>query len=194
MKMRIKRPARLIALVLVLILIALICVYVLNPYLMRRKYMVRHADIIAKHTEAYDVDPYLTLAMIYCESTFNADALSHAGARGLMQIMPDTGAWLAPKINLTAYDASMLYDPDINVQMGCWYVSYLINRFNGETKNAVAAFHSGQGTVDKWLADPAISSDGKTLANIPQGETSKYVTRVFNVYEIYKKLYQYDYE
>ena len=67
-------------------------------------------------------DPYLVLSVMRCESSFRSDAVSHAGAIGLMQVMPDTGAWIAHKLNLDdVYTESMLYEPDYNVRFGCWF-------------------------------------------------------------------------
>ena len=153
-------------------------------------YILEYRDEIARFSEEYQLDPHLICAMIYCESTFRSDAVSSVGAVGLMQIMPSTGEWLAGKLKIEGYTKEMLLRPSINVEMGCYYMNFLLSRYNGNIRSAVAAYHSGQGNVDEWLRNPAISDDGKNLQNIPEGETRKYTDRVMRVHDIYKKLYK----
>ena len=105
-----------------------------------------------------------------------------------MQIMPETGDWIAGKFGDT-YTEGCLYDPDTNIRYGCWYMGFLIDRYGGDKACASAAYHSGQGTVDGWLRDTAYSSDGRTLAVIPGENAKVYVERVLNYYEKYKEIY-----
>jgi len=155
-----------------------------------KRYVLYYQEEIAQSSERYGLDPYLVSAMIFCESSFEADAVSSVGAVGLMQIMPETGDWLAHKTQMEDYDGAMLLRPSVNIALGCWYLDFLINRYDGDWECAIAAYHSGQGRVDAWLADPAISSDGKTLKEIPEGETKKYTSRVLSAYVVYKKLHR----
>ena len=102
--------------------------------------------------------------------------------------MPETGEWIAGKFGET-YTEGCLYDPETNVKYGCWYMGFLIDRYNGDKACASAAYHSGQGTVDGWLQNPEYSADGRTLTVIP-GENAKiYVERVLYRYEKYKEIY-----
>ena len=86
-----------------------------------REYPVAYVDTIAHYADEYDLDPFLVLAVMRAESSFKSDAVSSAGAVGLMQIMPDTGAWIAHKLDMDdVYEESMLFEPDYSVRFGCW--------------------------------------------------------------------------
>ncbi len=82
----------------------------------------------------------------------------------------------------------MLFEPNINIQIGCWYLNKLTNQF-GTTQTALAAYNAGSGNVSKWLQDSHYSDDGKTLIDIPYGETKRYVKKVMFVQKIYQWLY-----
>ena len=107
---------------------------------------------------------------------------------GLMQIMPETGEWIAGKIGIEDFNAEMLEDPEVNIEMGVWYLDYLAERFDGETDTVIAAYNAGHGNVEKWLNDGQYSADGRTLAEIPFEETRNYVKKVNRAYEIYSKI------
>ncbi len=174
---------------LIIIMVAVASIY-FGVVSQKNLYMLEYVDEISLYSQKYGLDPYLISAMIYCESTFRSDAVSSVGATGLMQIMPSTGRWLAEKIGIKNFTAQMLYRPSVNIEMGCYYMRFLLDRYGENVHNAIAAYHSGQGRVDGWLKDPAISDDGENLHNIPEGETRKYTQRVMKVHEIYKKLYK----
>ncbi|MCB2292509.1 lytic transglycosylase domain-containing protein [Clostridium algoriphilum] len=152
-------------------------------------YPLKYDDQIIKYSQRYDVDPCLVAAVIRAESNFDGNAVSHRGAYGLMQIMPDTAQWIATNMKLKKFNVDKLYDNEINIAMGCWYIHNLNNEFNGNIDLVLAAYNGGRGNVQKWLKNPAYSSDGKTLINIPFGETDKYVKKVKTNYNIYFKLY-----
>lgn len=156
---------------------------------LEREYPVAYAEEIAACAAEYELDPYLVLAIMRCESSFKTDAVSPVGAIGLMQIMPDTGAWIAHKLDLDAvYTEQMLYDPACNVRFGCWFLRFLTNRFDGELLHIIAAYNAGHGSVEKWLADPAYSQNG-ILTTIPYPETERYVSKVQAALETYRSLY-----
>lgn len=134
------------------------------------------------------IDPALPAAVILAESSYQPEAVSSANAQGLMQLLPDTAQWIAGKYGETCEEGG-LFDPEINIRYGCWYLGYLMKRFDGEMTCAVAAYHAGQGRVDAWLADPECSSDGRTLSQIPSQATGTYVKRVLKYYEKYRELY-----
>ena len=151
-------------------------------------YPLAHRELIQRYAVEQGLEPAYIAAIVMSESSFNPDATSNVNAQGLMQIMPETGEWIAGKFDET-YSEGCLYEPETNVKYGCWYMGWLIDRYNGDKACASAAYHSGQGAVDEWLRDPAYSSDGRTLAVIP-GENAKiYVERVLNYYEKYKEIY-----
>jgi len=122
------------------------------------------------------------------ESSFKSDAESHAGAMGLMQLMPDTAEWIAGKMDIDDFTSEMLEDEEVNISMGCWYLAYLIKRFDGNTVHALAAYNAGPGKVDEWLENDSYTVDGQ-LTNIPYEETANYVVRVERAKKIYELLY-----
>lgn len=156
---------------------------------MEQEYPVAYTEEIQASAAEYALDPYLVLAIMRCESSFKSDAVSPAGAIGLMQIMPDTGTWIAHKLGLDAvYNEQMLYDPACSVRFGCWFLRFLTDRFEGELPHIIAAYNAGHGSVEKWLDDPAYSQDGM-LTSIPYPETERYVKKVETALEAYRTLY-----
>lgn len=151
-------------------------------------YPLDYVDIIEKYSAEYGLEPARVAAVIYCESSFRPAVVSSAGAVGLMQIMPSTGEWIAKKLDLESYDETLLTSPDYNIRMGCWYLNYLDERFDFDMKKSTAAYHAGGGSVDKWLDDPANSSDGVTLDSIPSKVTGDYVSNVIDATEKYKEI------
>ena len=106
-----------------------------------------------------------------------------------MQIMDSTGEWIAEKLEVDNFNPNMLYEPEINIRFGCWYLNNLLMEF-GDLSLALAAYNGGSGNVTKWLNDPEYSSDGENLTYIPFKETKKYVDKVSTRYNIYKFLYE----
>jgi len=152
-------------------------------------YPLKYRDLVIKYSERYNLDPYLVLAVIKAESSFRHTAVSRKNARGLMQITEGTGKWSAEKIGLKDYTTDMLFDPEVNINIGCWYLSWLYDEF-GDTDLVLAAYNAGSGNVTKWLNDRELSSTGRSLDRIPFRETEKYLKKVRNSYMIYKKLYE----
>ena len=155
------------------------------------QYPQSYKEYVDKAAKDYDLDPALIYAVIRTESGFNANAESHAGAYGLMQITDDT---FEHYMNLRGesgeYTVEDLFTPSVNIDYGCNILSDHINTF-GDEKAAVAAYNAGPGNVEAWLFDPEISPDGKTLIveNIPFEETRNYVERVEYSKQAYKELY-----
>lgn len=141
----------------------------------------------------YGVDPYLTLAVIREESRFNPKALSRARAHGLMQIMPSTGRLLAKHLDLN-FKNSKMYVPDINIELGTFYLADLIKRYKGNTALALASYNGGPTRVRRWL-DNWYNGDATKLdidefvQNIPIRETRLYVQKVLGSYYEYKRIY-----
>ncbi|MCR1949486.1 MULTISPECIES: lytic transglycosylase domain-containing protein [unclassified Clostridium] len=150
----------------------------------------KYADYVNKYSEEYEVDPYLVLAVIKTESNFNKEAVSKRDAKGLMQIMDATGEWAAKEIGINYFMPSMLFDPELNIKMGCWYLKNLENEFDENLDLILAAYNGGSGNVNKWLNDEEYSLDGENLDYIPFPETKKYVDKVKANYNIYKYLHE----
>ena len=173
-----------------LILFILMFLLILNiGNIIKMLYPVKHLDHIKTYATQYGVDPYLIMGIIKTESNFEADAVSHKNATGLMQIMEPTAKWLATKMELADFSYTDITDPALNIQMGCYYIHYLLEHYDGNTENALAAYNAGQGTVDKWLKNPEYSKNGDTLSLVPYPETRKYIQRVINNQKIYSRLY-----
>lgn len=175
--------------VLFLLAAAMAAALVIGPELEKRTYRLEYPALIEAESAAFLLDPYLVSAIIHCESGNRPKVISGSGAIGLMQIMPDTGEWIAKKLNVEGYTVDMLYQPEINVKFGCWYLRFLLDRFSGDLELAIAAYNAGQGTVDKWMNDEAIFRDGR-LVDIPFPETANYIVKVQRAYEKYKQLYK----
>ena len=148
-----------------------------------------HADVIREQAADKDLDPALIAGVIYAESRFR-DQTSHAGAKGLMQIMPDTADYIARKSGGIAFEQGDLATPRINIAYGSWYLRHLLDKYDDDEGLALAAYNAGLGNVDAWLAEAEAS--GKDL-QIPEGipfdETRAYVTRVLDVREDYREQY-----
>lgn len=157
----------------------------------RAQHPLYYADTITTYADAQELDPALVAAVILCESSYDPKAESRLGARGLMQLMPDTAEWVAHKLGEDGADYSFdnLYDPQTNIRFGTWYLGYLSRRFNGDATKIVCAYHAGQGNVDSWLKNPQYSSDGVTLDVIPTQDTATYASRVLRARDIYRKYY-----
>lgn len=157
----------------------------------RATYPLRYAQEILTYSGQYSLDPALVAAVVYCESTFNPQAVSGVDARGLMQIMEETGAWISGKLSERDYTQDRLFEPELNVRYGCWLLRFLLDRYDGNIENTIAAYHAGWGKVDGWLADKAYSEDGKTLTLMPDDSprTRAYVNKVVDAYAQYKKIY-----
>lgn len=159
----------------------------------RIRYPVKYASEIRWAAGEYGMDPALVAAIVNTESGYDPRATSGVGARGLMQIMPDTGRWIAGKLGeKDAYTDMLLYDANASLRYGCWYMDFLIRRYGGNIVSAIAAYHAGQGCVDDWLKDRAYSSDGRRLDLVPDSapSTRHYVNKVQKAYEYYQEAYR----
>ena len=156
-----------------------------------RHYPLVYRSLIEKYAEEYNLSPAYVSAIIMNESSFNPKAQSGAGARGLMQLMPDTAEWIARKLQVEGYAFERMLDPESNIRFGCWYLNYLSRLFRGDPVAVTAAYHAGQGQVKIWLSDPLLSEDGYTItqASLPEGPTKNYVGRVTRDYGIYQEKY-----
>lgn len=176
-----------VAILAFLVLIAGLAVVGYHMYI-RENYPLEYTEQIKKYSAEYQLDPVWVASLIRKESKYQVKAKSNKGAMGLMQIMPDSGAWIAGKMGI-AYSDDRLNDPDYNIRMGCYYLRYLLDRFDGVKDTALAAYNGGPTNVAKWLKDTNYSTDRKTLSAIPLGETADYVRGINQYYEKYEKYY-----
>jgi len=150
---------------------------------------------VQKYSEIYGLDPLLVFSVIREESRFNPKTLSWARAHGLMQIIPRTGYDVASLLRIKPYYSKRLYDPEINIKMGCYYLSILMKKFDGNKMLALAAYNGGPNNVKRWL-NAWRSRHGDNLdvdefvENIPLSETKRYVQKVMKSYSEYKRTYK----
>jgi len=162
--------------------------FIVLPSVFQRPY----TELVSAYAQKYQLPESLVYGVMYAESKFDPNALSNRGAKGLMQVMDETGEWAAGKIGLVGFTPEMLYEPEINIQIGCWYLRQLTDQFEEPLETILAAYNAGNGNVQKWLSDQAYSDDGKTLKEIPFEQTKKYVKKVVMVKKIYETLWSTD--
>ncbi len=146
-------------------------------------YPLKYKFSISYYANLNNVQPELIASMINAESEFNKNAVSSAGAIGLMQLMPKTAKWLCEK-NGIEYNEKELLSADYNIMLGSLYISYLIKKFNN-LDNAICAYNAGEGVVSLWLSSDKYSLNN-TLVNIPYPETKKYLNKVKQGLSIYR--------
>jgi soluble lytic murein transglycosylase len=147
---------------------------------------LRHDDIIRQQAADKDLDPALIAGVIFAESHFR-DQTSHAGAKGLMQLMPGTADYIAEKSGGIAFVQGDLATPQVNIAYGSWYLRHLLDRYDGSEVLALAAYNAGLGNVDGWLAD---GGGEVRVAEIPFPETREYVRKVLEAREDYRREYR----
>jgi soluble lytic murein transglycosylase len=178
-------------LLIVMIAVVAIGVTLTNTnWLLKILYPKHYGEIIEKYAAEYGLDPYLVAAIIRTESKFDEKAKSNKNARGLMQISEVTGKWASEELKLDDYHEEILYIPDTNIKIGCWYLYKLKEEFNGNLQLILAAYNGGSGNVNKWLKDPKYSETGEFLEDIPFPETKAYVKKVMKSYKVYRIIYR----
>ena len=141
---------------------------------LRARYPLKYEAIIEGHARNYRLDPALLAAVIYRESEFDARAGSKAGAIGLMQLTPETARGIALRTGGTRFEVSDLYDPELNVRYGAWYLRHLLDAFGGDLRKALAAYNGGRGNVERGVVFD---------------ETREYVRQVLAARDAYRRAY-----
>lgn len=162
----------LILVVVLQILVVICCFLVFYP--------VKYQKIVTKYCEMYNLEPALIYAMINTESRFDRRAVSNVGACGLMQIMPTTSEEIAEKLGEDDFD---IFDVETNIQFGCYYIRYLIDRYN-DIVLGLSAYNAGPSNVDNWIKS---GFSGKK-EDIPVKQTRNYVKKVLRSRKIYKSI------
>ena len=150
---------------------------------MKQFYPLKYKELIEKYSALYSLDTYLVMGIISAESGFDSDAVSHKDAKGLMQVRDDTARWCIEKFSIPDY----LEGVELNINIGCAYFRYLLDKFQDNTDTALAAYNAGEGNVSRWLTRQG--GGGTSLSSIPFSETEHYVGKVNNRRMIYKFLY-----
>src|SRR4051795_7941441 len=149
---------------------------------------LRHEDIIRQQSHKKGLDPALVAAVIYQESKFS-DQTSVAGARGLMQITPDTARFIAKQSGGIRFVQEDLATPQINIAYGTWYLRWLMDRYDGRQALALAAYNAGFGHVDDWVRRAGGPDAFDAKADIPFPETRSYVRQVLERRKDYARRY-----
>ena len=150
------------------------------PWYERIRYPLRYSEYVRVHAREHHIDPALLAAVIYQESKFRSDAKSSSGAIGLMQLTPSTARGIAIRTHGSAFRTSDLYDPDINIRYGSWYLDNLFRKY-GSVRLVLAAYNAGQGNVDAWRA---------RKEPIQFAETRAYIKRVEHLEKIYRSAWR----
>jgi peptidoglycan lytic transglycosylase len=148
---------------------------------MRTMYPLRYEAIIRQASEENDLDPAFVAGVIYTESRFRPDAESQSGAYGLMQLLPESARFIQRKSGIKGD----YRDPEINIKLGTWFLGYLEARYNGDERHVLAAYNSGEGSVDAWTSD----KDFDIAKDIPYKETRDYVDKALQAQKTYQELY-----
>ena len=146
----------------------------------RNRYTLRYEAIVQGHARNYRLDPALLAAVIYQESKFRPGVVSEAGAVGLMQLLPTTARGIATRTGGVGFRDADLYDPELNIRYGSWYLRHLLDKY-GDEETALAAYNAGQTNVDAWLA----SGGGIRFA-----ETRSYVGSIEAAKAVYRRAYR----
>jgi soluble lytic murein transglycosylase len=180
-----------------LVILLIICISILVGLLTsviwniidKKNHPKKYSDIVEKYAVEYNIPDYVIYAIIKVESNFDASA-SSGEAHGLMQITPGTFEWLTGDDHFGEHlSTNKVYDPEVNIKYGVYYLKYLLVKFDYNWDTAFAAYNGGEGNVAKWLEDEKYSDGKGNLTKIPFSETENYVKKVNAAIDTYKKLY-----
>ncbi len=175
-----------VSIFIVLIFLAVISfgTYIFVPkYFADEVYPLKYADFIVKYSKEYNVDPALVAALIFQESRFNPKAVSSAGAQGIAQFMPGTARTMANQIGLKTYD---IFDAETGIRFACAHLRDLLNKYNGNTDQALASYNAGTGTVDRWVSQNIFE---KIIGGNSKTETVNYVRKINRYKDVYRTMY-----
>lgn len=177
--------------VLLLLAVAIVMYRVGYQAYLKAAYPLKYEELVTRYAEENELPPSLVYAVIHTESRFNEQAVSSAGAKGLMQLMDATYTWVQTRIPGDDEPLEQVFDPEVNIRCGCKVLQIVMSQFDN-TQTALAAYNAGSGNVSKWLKNEEYSDDGVTLKYIPVEETREYVGRVLKAQKMYQTMYETD--
>lgn len=152
-------------------------------------YPMPYQDAINRAAKEFNVDPRYLAAMMREESHFRKTVASPAGARGLMQVMPETGRWIAQNIGMKSFDTKMLLDPEVNIRFGAWYIRFLLDRFGDDFALVSGAYNAGAGRMGEWRERFQNNDLDEFIEQLPYDETRRHIKKVMHTYDVYRALY-----
>jgi soluble lytic murein transglycosylase len=147
----------------------------------RTVYPLKYEEAIRQASEENDLEPTFVAAVIYTESRFRPGVKSHQEAYGLMQLLPQSARYIQRNSGIEGD----FRDPRVNIKLGTWFLGYLNDRYDGDERLMLAAYNSGEGSVDAWTSDEGFDIE----KDIPYKETREYVERVLEAQNTYRNLY-----
>ena len=160
-----------------------------SPDVLKLAYPMPYRRAIERWAAEFGLDPGFVAAMAYEESRFDPKAISSAGAIGLMQLIPSTGKEVARKLGIKRFSSSSLFDPELNIRLGCYYMARLMRAFKGRLELVAAAYNGGPGRVSGWIKRFGGEEMDEFVEDIPYPETRRHVKKTIATYEIYRTIY-----
>jgi len=172
-----------------LLLLILVLAILWHKPILKIYFALDYSDKIKAYSRANGIDSATVSAIVFTESRFNPLACSSKGALGLMQIMPNTGEWVAQKLGWDHFSRQDLFDPVKNLEVGVWYLAYLKRSFKDNEYLALASYNAGSRYVYEWLERGTWDGNRVRIEQIPFPETKKYLIRILLLRKIYHYLY-----
>lgn len=179
--------------IILLVILSAVLWLINTSFVWKWMYPIKYMEEIKQSSQRFQMDPMLILAIIRTESSFDTKQISHKGAVGLMQLMPDTAKWVIEQAGFDPMAIEYLDDPKVNIDIGTWYIKFLLNQFNGDLVRAIAAYNAGPGKVNQWLSNQQWDGTLEKVSEIPYKETRHYVQRVLYYQNRYEQIYADDF-
>jgi soluble lytic murein transglycosylase len=144
---------------------------------------------LESHSRSQGLDPYLVAALIRQESEFNPKAVSRARAYGLTQVLPSTGRQLSRRVGITGFSPAMLFQPEVNLKLGTYYLKTLLDQQNGKWEQTLASYNAGKSRADEWSTWATYREPAEFIETVPFTETRNYIQIVLRNADVYRRLY-----
>ncbi|MFZ4738890.1 MAG: transglycosylase SLT domain-containing protein [Bradymonadia bacterium] len=154
-----------------------------------RRYPRAFASTLEARARHYGVDPLLLWAFMTVESSYNPRAISRSNARGLMQVMPQTGGLIADRMALRGFSPALLFEPEVVLDMSAWYVHQLLRKFDGQVALAIASYNAGPHRMASWLRKKSKLPLDELIEEIPYDEAREYTKKVLRYWALYRRIY-----
>jgi soluble lytic murein transglycosylase len=158
------------------------------PFIAKLVYPIYYSDLVLEQANQYGYDPLLQFALLRQESLFESFARSHAAAMGLSQVIPDTGNYIAARLDWPDFVLDDLYKPYVGIAFGAYYLDQQLDAFDGNTAAALSAYNGGPGNASRWMAADPEDID-EYLEIVDYNETREYIKRIYAGQAIYRHLY-----